>query len=92
MLTKPDVRVVKALVGLENNPDWEIARTWLKGNRSFLQERMSEERDETTVRWIQGALQLLGDLFLTQDQARETLNKYKQSESRGNTGSFNEPL
>ncbi len=92
MLSKPDVRIAKALAGLGNNPDWEMTRKWLKGNVNLLQHRMSEERDETTIRWIQGALQLLGDLFVAQDQARETLNKYRQGEPRGNAGSFNEPL
>lgn len=92
MLTKLDAQVAKALAGIEYNPDWQVVRKWLEGNRMILQNKMDTERDETTVRWIQGALQMLGALFSAQDQARDVLHKLKNGEPRGIAGSFEEPL
>jgi hypothetical protein len=92
MLTKLDAQIAKALVGIEHNPDWQIIRKWLDGNRVILQDKMSTERDETSTRWIQGALQLLGALSSSQDQARDVLHKLKNGEPRAIAGSFNEPL
>lgn len=82
MLPRPDVRVLEALLSLRNSNEWQRVREWLEEGQSKIQRRGMLETSEVHMRWNQGALQTIGDLLQWQDQARESLDKIKNSESR----------
>ncbi len=85
MLSKPDTQVTEALYAMRSDPRWVRVRQWLDENNARLHENVMVERNEIALRWIQGALQVIGDLTGRQDQAQEILHKIR--EHRGASGS-----
>ncbi len=71
MLKAPEHKsVVQALAGLNDNEDWQVVQEWIADNLGRIQRNNSIEKDDTVVRWNQGALQVLEDLTVIQRQAR----------------------
>lgn len=85
MLSSPSIRNLEALRALGLNPDWISVRGWLQENIARLQDNVTLERDVVSMRHLQGALQILGDLIRKQDEARTVFQKI--NEHRGASGS-----
>lgn len=88
MLNKPGKDVLKALAELNGWAPWETVKAWLKAESDRLEGNIRLEREEVSFRWMQGALQALGDLLERQDQARELLANVHERESRSKGGPY----
>lgn len=75
MLTKPSIRVLSALSALEGHPDFVVITEWLKASLQQLHSDSSRVQDDVLVRWNQGASQVLEDLLMKAQSARDVLNK-----------------
>lgn len=75
MLSRPSTKVITALARLEGNNDFEVIREWLKESLQDLYGTCTATKDETLVRWQQGAAQTVADFLSRAEEARGLLHK-----------------
>lgn len=66
-------RVVRELFRVEKNIPWIMA--WLKSEEERLHRLNAKAKDIDTLRWNQGALQLLSSLFKHVREAKDTYER-----------------
>lgn len=70
LLQSPD-RVTSALASLEGNAEFEVVVQWLKDNLEQLRSESAYLKDETSVRWAQGGMQVLSEFLEKSRSARQ---------------------
>lgn len=69
--------MLSALSTLSGHPDFEVVCDWLGKSLVNIRETTDTTKDEVMVRWQQGASQVLSELLMKKDEARDTLRKLK---------------
>lgn len=72
---RPDVKVVRSLVGLKSSIFWDTLRTYLAEERAKVLEVLSESQDELTLRRMQGRAALLKEFSELVSTSDELLSK-----------------
>lgn len=75
MLTHPDLRELTALVSLDHNEDFKVILNWLHKSLNEIREANDSTKDETLVRWNQGAAQTLHQFLETSQNSKQSLSK-----------------
>lgn len=71
MLSQSPARVVAALASLEGNGDFQVVMQWLQSNLETLRHDSAYMKDEVSVRWAQGAMQVLSEFSEKAGSARQ---------------------
>lgn len=77
MILKPDKRVLSALSTLQNDQDFQTVIEHLKVSLETLKQDSAYQKDETLLRWNQGATQALGELLQLAQDSRDLLYKIR---------------
>jgi hypothetical protein len=77
MLSKADRSVLSALSTLKGDADFEVFVKYLERSLQDLLMNSRMTKDETYLRWQQGAAQALSQLIETAYTARENLHKIR---------------
>jgi len=75
LLAKTDQRVLNALVALRASHDFDVVREWIELSLSDLDDEARHTKDETLLRWYQGAAQALESLVDRINAAPDVIRK-----------------
>ena len=74
-MIKADEKVLKALVSLEANKDFEVIRNWIEKGREDLVDAAMNTREDVLTRWYQGEYQALNFIIQTMNKARSLVRR-----------------
>jgi len=76
MIRKIDEKIGRALMGLDNNSDWQVVERWLKYELEHLNKMLVKNASTTNeVFEYRGAVRVLSDFFEKKAQAYKIVGK-----------------
>jgi len=83
MLTPIDDRVLSAVAKLNNNDDFKVFIEYLKLEKINLVLKSIVRKDDVECRWVQGAAQVVGELIVEIEVARNRFNMLQNKQNKG---------
>lgn len=77
MLTNPSERVISALAALRSDTEWQEVVGWLRENAKTLMLRLTETKDDITLRQEQGAAQTLAQILELDEKSMDLVHKMR---------------
>lgn len=75
MSREADPEVLRALVALDSDPDFQVVVAWLNLRLLAQEQNQRKQRDEVLLRWGQGRAQELEEILKACAEARQNLSR-----------------